>query len=351
MSDNMIIPGAYGIDQDFSAISVSSSGNVVGCVGVFRKGKVGEPIYVASDTIEKMLGTPVTRIAESKYDYSGLGLRAALKTVDGAWVMRVTDGNEKQAVAGKSSTDKFVFKTKTPTKELDGYRIKVVDKSYGTDERYKISLLDTNGNVVPGEEFDVVTTEGSDEFVESVIAANSTELEVVYTRANSRGLAEFGLTTKNRVTLGSEGESNFIKLSPADKYQDNLSVVFVKDANAISVSEADNVLTIQYKAGTSTAADLVAALQEIDKVTIETGASITGMMSETTSGDVISNVFEDTLKGGDSGYSSEISTSKYISALAKFEDRNAININLFMAPGITDLAFHKEVISMIASVS
>ena len=60
MSNNMVIPGAYGIDQDFSAISVSSSGNVVGCVGVFRKGKVGEPIYVASDTIEKMLGTPVT---------------------------------------------------------------------------------------------------------------------------------------------------------------------------------------------------------------------------------------------------------------------------------------------------
>ena len=82
--------------------------------------------------------------------------------------MRVTDGKEKQSIAGKDITDKFIFKSKTPTKELDGFRVKVESTGYGLDERYKVSLVDTLGNLVSGEQFDVNVTEGSDEFIESV---------------------------------------------------------------------------------------------------------------------------------------------------------------------------------------
>lgn len=149
----MLSPGIYLYEADYSEYVSSSSTCIVGCVGEAKRGPIGVPTLVTSQKdLLNIFGTPT----EGEY-----GIYSALQILSQAqqlYYVRVVRSATK-ATAGKVGVDKVIYKSLTAGTEGNGLKIKQKKNNNGT---FDITVYrDTETSTVPGSEavyrYDVVT--------------------------------------------------------------------------------------------------------------------------------------------------------------------------------------------------
>lgn len=131
---DMLSPGIYLQESDYSEYVTSSSTCIVGCVGEAKRGPIGVPTLVTSQkALTDLFGTPT----EGEY-----GIHAALQILTQAsqlYYVRVVR-SATQGTAGKIGEDAVIYKSLDTGTEVNGIKIRQTKNENGT---FKVEVLGT----------------------------------------------------------------------------------------------------------------------------------------------------------------------------------------------------------------
>ena len=229
----MLSPGIYLYEADYSEYVSSSSTCIVGCVGEAKRGPIGIPTLVTSQKdLLNIFGTPT----EGEY-----GIYSALQILSQAqqlYYVRVVRSATK-ATAGKVGVDKVIYKSLTAGTEGNGLKIKQKKNDDGTFDITVYRNTETSTVTDPSEleEFTGLTLdEGDENFIETVLTAQSKYIRAEVYETGSVETKDLELS--GAVGTGAyayAGDPTTDKLVFRSKYFDS-----TLNAGKVTISDPDN---------------------------------------------------------------------------------------------------------------
>lgn len=228
---NMMSPGVYVQEADYSEYVVDSSSCIVGMVGAARRGPVGVPTLITTqEQMIKTFGEPI----EGEYGvYSAL---QALSHANQLYYVRVVRGGI-AASAGIRGTDKILYRAKSVGESSNG--MKVFQTEPDTEGLFTVTVFDKNDKLLedfPGctldntqKNFVEVIVNSKSDYVIADVQYNGTFKEGMFTLGEQEGTE--GVGTGRVARAGEEGVD---KITFKSKY-------FESDLNGCSliISEPD----------------------------------------------------------------------------------------------------------------
>jgi hypothetical protein len=222
----MLSPGVYVSEIDYSEYVSESSTCIIGMVGGARRGPIGVPTLVTTQAqMVSLFGKPI------EGDYGVYSALAALTKASQLYYTRVVRGGIK-ASAGVLGTNKVLYKAKESGDTYNGLQI---SQSALSDEVFKVIVKSTKGEEL--ESFDNLSLSGtSSNYVESIINGNSNYITASVQYSGTVKEVDFtlegGSGSGSYARAGVEGKD---KLTFRSKYYDS-------DLNGCTVviSEVDN---------------------------------------------------------------------------------------------------------------
>jgi hypothetical protein len=222
----MLSPGVYVSEIDYSEYVSESSTCIIGMVGGARRGPIGVPTLVTTQAqMVSLFGKPI------EGDYGVYSALAALTKASQLYYTRVVRGGIK-ASAGVLGTNKVLYKAKESGDTYNGLQI---SQSALSDEVFKVIVKSTKGEEL--ESFDNLSLSGtSSNYVESIINGNSNYITASVQYSGTIKEMDFtlegGSGSGSYARAGVEGKD---KLTFRSKYYDS-------DLNGCTVviSEVDN---------------------------------------------------------------------------------------------------------------
>lgn len=342
----MLSPGVYTSEADYSEYVSDASTCIIGMVGGARRGPIGVPTLVTTQAqMVEIFGKP------TEGDYGVYGALAALSKASQLYYTRVVRGGNR-ATAGVIGTNKIIYKAKTVGDNGNGIK---VAQSYNEDTAEVTVKVYLSGNDVsePIETFEGMSLNGVDSsYVETVINGVSEYITAHVQYSGSIKDIEFILEGgSGSGSYARAGEEGVDKITFRSAYYDS-------DINGceVVISESDSFgyfdVTVKNSEEIIETWGSVTLDEESDRYVesiINTGSGRI-ICTVNSSDDILFE--EDTLvfSGGDDGING-ISTLDIIgeetgTGLYSFSNEETVDIDLLVAPGWSDASVIQAALSI-----
>ena len=237
----MLSPGVYVQEADYSEYVANTSTCIIGMVGGARRGPVGVPTLVTSQAqMVSTFGEPV------EGDYGVYSALAALTRASQLYYTRIVRGGTK-ASAGVIGTDKVVYTSRTSGEDSNGL---IVEQSALLNDLFTVTIKDSDGEVLETyEDVSLVSTDvnyietlinGVSKYITAAVQYNGTIKESEFTLNGGTGTGKYARA----------GEEGVDKMTFRSLYYDsdlNGCHVVISDEDQygyfdITIKDGDNVL-------------------------------------------------------------------------------------------------------------
>lgn len=329
----MLSPGVYVSEMDYSEYVSETSTCIVGMVGGARRGPVGVPTLVTSqEQLISTFGKP------SLDDYGIYSALAALTKVSQLYYTRVVRGGIK-ASAGDLGSDKVLYSAKEYGEDSNGIQVEQTDLS---DEKFSVTVKSSTGETL--ETYSDLSLSGTVEgYVESVINAQSNYIQASVQFSGSLRAKTFTLDGgSGSGTYARAGVEGSDKIAFRSKYYDS-------DINGcmVTISEQDDFgyfdVTLKGSSGVIESWTSLSLDSESDRYIESIINTASGRIIAIVNSNDEVEFTADTLSfsGGDDGIHG-ISVADIIgeetgTGLYSFSNPETVDIDLLAAPGCTSV--------------
>lgn len=351
---------------DLSQYAASVGDNILAVVGVFQDGDVENGNLVTDQPqLAAIMGNAINRYnSATTRNYAHLCAYTALNTISQVYCFRVTDGTEVEShfyPSGTSGTDKYIIMSKWKTNRWNDTVITAYKnpsffvEGQETVPTYTMEFSNPDtGEIIESYEFSLV--EGREDFLPSVINTNSLYFKVVY---DSNLTADFDVEkfqkTVNSLDFATTDTNTTVKVSIRTSTPvSSIKIKEIDDASAVFASLEEDGLTFKYTANNTsviTALILLESFVTLDVKVVGADGEIldksnpllkTIFLKSHSATSELTVTTDNKLSGGLSG-SDSIALDGFINAIDKLKDTSKYDMNLVVAPGITNPAIHKAI--------